>query len=124
MNSEVKIEQIQTTEETIKSTFDARIISKTQNIIKLVYKNQDRLCNLIVEVISDSKILLGTLSEMNELEINKVTNFKHLIDGYVFNCQSKLLAFIFNDSIIEIRYELILDNHILSHNILRILNKN
>lgn len=124
MDNDVTIEQIQTIDETIKLTFDGKVVSRTTNAIKIVYKNQEKLNNLIFERKSDNKILLGTLSQMNELEVNKITSFKHSVDGYIFNCQSKLISFIFSDSLVEIIYDLILDNQILSHNILRIINKN
>ncbi|MCH5171346.1 MAG: hypothetical protein J1F31_00705 [Erysipelotrichales bacterium] len=120
----VEIEQTQIVEDTIKSIFEGKVVTRTKNTIKIVYKNQNKLYSLIVEKISDDKILLGTLSHLNELEINKITSFRHEIEGYEINCQSRLIDFKFDDSLIEIRYDLILVDDILSSNILRIRYKN
>lgn len=124
MINKVIIEQIQTADEVVKSSFEGEIVQKTNSIIKIVYKNQGKLHNLIIEKISNDRIMFGTLSHMNELIINKITDFTHTVEGYTFNLKSKLINFVFNDDSIEICYDLMLDDNVLSNNNLKIVCQN
>lgn len=124
MINKVIIEQIQTVDEVVKSSFEGEIVQKTNSTIKIMYKNQGKLHNLIIEKISDDRIMFGTLSHMNELVINKITDFTHTVEGYTFNLKSKLINFIFSDDSIEICYDLMLDGNVLSNNNLKIVCQN
>ncbi|MCH5179674.1 MAG: hypothetical protein J1F32_00435 [Erysipelotrichales bacterium] len=124
MIDKVIIEQIQNVDEIVKSTFEGEIVSKTDDSIKIVYKNQGKLNNLIIKKLSEDRIMLGTLSHMNELIINRITDFKHTVEGYTFNLKSKMIAFTFSNDSIEIYYNLILDGNVISNNNLKIVFQN
>lgn len=121
MPKEVKIEQVQKINgETIESSFEGKIVNEETDLFKIIYQNENRLHCLIIQKISDTEISFGTLLQMNKLKLNEIRNVKYEVDGHFMEFACRLTKFSFNESLIEIQYDLLIDKEIVSHHILKI----